>query len=85
MGSVGDLIGALEALLVAHPADQGLRDQVRWLAGHRMSPALGRERQPAHRPHTSSSALMPRLCRHPVLAIRIVQAVGKTALVAGTV
>jgi hypothetical protein len=32
MGSVGDLIGALEALLVAHPADEALRDQVRWLA-----------------------------------------------------
>jgi hypothetical protein len=32
MGSVGDLIDALEALLVAHPADEALRDQVRWLA-----------------------------------------------------
>jgi hypothetical protein len=32
MGSVGDLLDALEALLVAHPADEALRDQVRWLA-----------------------------------------------------
>lgn len=32
MGSVGDLIGAVETLLAAHPADEALRDQVRWLA-----------------------------------------------------
>lgn len=32
MGSVGDLLDALEALLVAHPAGEALRDQVRWLA-----------------------------------------------------
>ena len=32
MGAVGAFVSALEGLLAAHPADDALRDQTRWLA-----------------------------------------------------